>query len=74
MVEFVIGIFVGGLLYWVFCERKKPSGTFIIDQSSPMQEETFRLEMDDSLNEIYSKKQIILDVKVYEDDSDYDNA
>lgn len=70
MVEFVIGIFVGGLLYWVFCEHKKPSGTFIIDMSDPMQEETFRINMDDSLDEIYNKKQIVLDVKVYENDYD----
>ena len=31
MVEFIIGIFVGALLFYVFVDRKKPSGTFVID-------------------------------------------
>lgn len=66
--EFIIGIFIGALLYWVFAERKKPSGSFIIDLTNP-EDETFRLEWDDSINEIYSKKYITLTVKVYEDNS-----
>ena len=70
MVEFVIGIFVGGLLYWLLFCHKKPSGTFVIDLSDPLQEETFRIDMDDSLNDIYTKKQIVLKVKVYENDYD----
>lgn len=68
MVEFIIGIFVGAFLYWVFGERKRASGSFIINMTDPL-DETFKLEMYDSLGEIYSKKYIFLKVKVYEDDS-----
>ena len=66
--EFAGGIVVGLLLYYVFGSRKKPSGTFVMDLTSP-EKEVCRLEMDDSLNDIYFKKQIILNVRVYEDDS-----
>lgn len=60
--EFVIGIFVGGLLYWVFFERKKPSGTFVIDMSDA-NKDVCRLELDENLNSIYSKKSILLKIK-----------
>ena len=66
--EFIVGIWVGLLLFYVFGVRKKPSGTFVIDLRDP-EKDVCRLEMDDSLNNIYSKKQIILNVRVYEDDS-----
>lgn len=66
--EFLIGIFVGGLLYWIFAERKKASGTFVIDLTDPIKD-ICRFEMDDSLDEIYSKKQIVLNVRVYENNS-----
>lgn len=62
--DFVIGILVGGLLYYVFVDRKKPSGTFIIDLSDPAKD-VCRLELDENLNEIYEKKQIILNVKTF---------
>lgn len=66
--EFLIGIFVGALLYYVFGKRKKVSGTFVIDLTDPMKD-VCSLNMDDSLNDIYSKKQIVLNVRVYEDNS-----
>lgn len=66
--EFIVGIWVGLLLFYVFGVRKKPSGTFVIDLRDP-EKDVCRLEMDDNLNDIYSKKQIILNVRVYEDDS-----
>lgn len=66
--EFLIGIVVGCILYYVFGVRKKPSGTFVIDTTDPMKD-ICRFEMDESLNEIYSKKQITLNVRVYEDNS-----
>lgn len=66
--EFIVGIWVGLLLFYIFGVRKKPSGTFVIDLRDP-EKDVCRLEMDDSLNDIYSKKQIILNVRVYEDDS-----
>lgn len=66
--EFIVGIWVGLLLYYIFGVRKKPSGTFVIDLRDP-EKDVCRLEMDDNLNDIYSKKQIILNVRVYENDS-----
>lgn len=66
--EFIVGIWVGLLLFYVFGVRKKPSGTFVIDLRDP-EKDVCRLEMDDSLNDIYTKKRIILNVRVYEDDS-----
>ena len=68
MLEFLIGIFVGALMYYVFGERKKPSGTFVIDLRDP-EKDVCRMDMDESLNDIYEKKQIILSVRVYEEDS-----
>lgn len=67
--EFLIGIFVGAFLYWVFTERKKTSGSFIVDFRDSSSEQPFVISMDDSLEEICMKKHIVLDVKVYEDDS-----
>ena len=66
--EFIVGVWVGLLLFYIFGVRKKPSGTFVIDLRDP-EKDVCRLEMDDSLNDIYSKKQIILNVRVYENDS-----
>ena len=55
-------------MHYVFGERKKPSGTFVIDLRDP-EKDVCRMEMDESLNDIYEKKQIILNVRVYEEDS-----
>lgn len=66
--DFIIGIFVGAFLFWVFVERKTASGSFIVDLNDPM-EETFKLEMYESLGEICNKKQIFLNVKILTDDS-----
>ena len=66
--DFLIGILVGAFLYWVFAERKVASGSFIINMSDPM-DETFRLELHDSLGEIYNKKKIFLNVKILTDNS-----
>lgn len=68
-VVFVIGLFVGGLMFWLFFDRKKstkPSGTFIIDFSDPVKD-VCRIELDESLDNIYTKKEIVLRVKTYED-------
>ena len=66
--EFIVGIWVGLLLFYVFGVRKKPSGTFVIDLRDP-EKDVCRLEMHDSLNDLYTKKRIILNVRVYENDS-----
>lgn len=72
--EFVVGIFVGLILYYVFGERKKPSGTFYIDCSDP-DKDICRLELDENLNVIFEKKRIILNVKTRDFDSgSYENV
>ena len=66
--EFVIGIIVGAILYYAFVDHKKSSGTFVINLSDP-EEETCRLIWDESLNELCSKKKVVLDVKTIWNDS-----
>lgn len=62
--EFAIGIIVGLLLHFVFGERKKPSGTFFIDFTDP-DKDVCRLELSENLNDIYTKKRITLNVKIF---------
>ena len=62
MVEFVVGIVVGLILFFAFGKVKKPSGTFVIDLSDP-EKDVCRLELEETLGEIYVKKNIILKVK-----------
>lgn len=66
--EFLIGIFVGGLLFWLFVDRKKPSGKVIIDfrdvAETPL---TFRLY--EHIDDIYSKKSILLTVETHDYES-----
>lgn len=64
--EFLVGIFVGALLYWVFAERKKAVGSFVIDFSDPMKD-ICRLELDEDINVIYTMKHITLNVKTIRD-------
>lgn len=66
--EFLIGIFVGALLCYIFVERKHYSGTFVIDLTENAQE-PICLKMDEHLNDIYCKKHITLKVRVLEDNS-----
>lgn len=66
--EFLIGIFVGGLLYWLFANQKKPSGTFVIDFSDPLKD-ICRLELEEDINRIWTKKKIVLNVKTYGEES-----
>ena len=68
MVEFIIGIFVGALLFYVFVDRKKPSGTFVLDLSDP-DKDVCRLDLHEDLNSIYSKKSIMLKIKTITDNS-----
>lgn len=69
MVEFIIGIFVGALLFYVFVDRKKPSGTFVFDLSDPDKDDVCRLDLHEDLNDIYSKKSIVLKIKTITDNS-----
>lgn len=67
--EFLIGIFVGGLLYWLFINRKKSSGVFTIDLSDPMNDDVCKVTLYENLNEISMKKRIIIEVKTVMDNS-----
>lgn len=65
LIMIVIGMVIGGaVVYYTIHKELKPSGTFVIDLSDPMKD-VCRFEMDESLDSIYSKKQILLDVKTY---------
>lgn len=66
--DYVIAIIIGALLYYAFAERKKSSGVFVIDLREDA-EQPIQLKMDVGLNSIYTKKHVLLDVKVLEDDS-----
>lgn len=66
--EFVIGIVVGLLLYYIFGDRKKYSGSLIIDLTMDAKE-PIKLNIYESLGDITSKKRIMLDVRVLTDDS-----
>lgn len=60
--EFLLGIFVGALLYYVFGARRKYSGTFIIDFTDP-DKDVCRLELNEHVDYICSKKFITFKVK-----------
>ena len=66
--EFVIGIAVGLLLYYVFGDRKKYSGSLTIDLTMDAKE-PIKLNIYEPLGDITSKKWIMLDVRVLTDDS-----
>lgn len=63
--EFLIGLFVGTIIAGLFCyilsKRRKTSGTFIIDLTDPMKD-ICRLDLNESIDSIYIKKQIMLNV------------
>lgn len=66
--EFVIGIFVGGLLFWLFVDRKKPSGKIVIDFRD-VAETPLTLKLDEHIDDIYRKKSIVLKVETYDYES-----
>jgi hypothetical protein len=66
--EFLIGIFVGGLLFWLFVDRKKPSGKVIIDFRD-IAETPLTLKFDEHIDDIYRKKSILLNVVTYDYES-----
>lgn len=57
--EFIIGLIVGVIATYLLFKQRKPSGTFFMDFSNP-DEEFCKLVMDEDLNSIYAKKEIIL--------------
>ena len=67
MVIGVVGVIIGfWLTLFVTKKHDKPSGTFVIDLTDPMKD-ICRFELDESLESIYSKTQITLNVKTYGD-------
>ena len=66
--DFLVGIIVGAILCYIFVDRKTASGSFVIDLTDDAKE-PFVLNVYQSLDEIYTKKQIVFDVKVREDNS-----
>lgn len=66
--DFLIGIFVGGLLFWLFIDRKKPSGKIIIDFRD-IAKTPLTLRLDEHIDDIYRKKSILLKVETYDYES-----
>ena len=66
--EFLIGIFVGGLLFWLFVDRKKPSGKIIIDFRD-IAKTPLTLKLDEHIDDIYRKTSILLSVVTYDYES-----
>lgn len=65
IVMIIIGMIIGGAITYFTVKREmKPSGTFVIDVSDPMKD-ICTFELEESLDFIYSKKQILLNVKTY---------
>ena len=63
--DFLIGIFVGGLLFWLLFDRKKSSGKFIIDFRDSA-ESVCTLKLSENINAIYEKKLILLEVETHD--------
>lgn len=66
--EFILGVIVGVVIMYFYRRPQKPSGTFVMDFSNP-DEEFCKLVMDEDLNSIYTKKEIILRVDAKDFDS-----
>lgn len=66
--DFLIGIFVGGLLFWLFVDRKKPSGKIIIDFRD-IAETPLMFKLDEHIDDIYRKKSILLTVETHDFES-----
>lgn len=56
---YLLGCLNAVLFVWIHNKSRKPSGTFVMDFSNP-DEEFCKLVMDEDLNSIYTKKEIIL--------------
>lgn len=69
--EFVIGVIIGFLIgatsFKLYTDKKnkRVSGSFIMDFTDPMKD-ICRLELEESLDSIYSKKRISLNVITHE--------
>ena len=61
----VVGVILGMTVIYITKPYDRPSGTFVIDFSDPMKD-VCRIEFDESIENIYMKKSIILNVKTYD--------
>ena len=68
LVIFCIGILVGGFLFWLFVDHKKPSGTLVIDFRD-VAVEPINLKLSEHLDDIYGKKSILLKVETHDFES-----
>jgi hypothetical protein len=68
IVSAVLFIFLGGVLVgYSYCmSHTKPSGTFVIDVSDPMKD-ICRLELAESLDSMFYKKTIVLNIETHGD-------
>ena len=68
LVIFFIGILVGGLLFWLFVDRKRPSGTLVIDFRD-VADEPINLKLSEHNDDIWGKKSILLKVETHDFES-----
>lgn len=64
LIGILVGIAVSSILFIIFLRSKKVSGSFIIDFTDPMKD-VCRIELEEDLDVICNKKQIIFKVKTY---------
>lgn len=62
IIAYLLGCLNAVLFVYLYNKMRKPSGTFIMDFSNP-EDEFCRLVMDEDLNSIYTKKEIILRIE-----------
>lgn len=68
LVIFCVGILVGGFLFWLFADRKKPSGTLVIDFRD-VADEPINLKLSEHIDDIWGKKSILLKVETHDFES-----
>lgn len=61
---FCLGVIVGGIVAKIF-SRVKPSGVFMMDFSDPIKD-VCTLHLDESLESVYKKKRIVLEVETHD--------
>ena len=66
--EFLIGVLAGGLLFYLFIDRKRPSGCFTIDLRDESKD-VYTLNLYEDINDIYCKKHIMLEIKTFAENS-----
>lgn len=65
LICFIVGVLVGMTVIYITKPYDHPSGTFVIDLSDPLKD-VCRIEFDESIDDIYMKKSIVLNVRTYD--------